>query len=539
MISKLPLLQKELIEYASTKRLFILRVLFGLCLYTIFLVNWSNYTSSDNLYRVLGSGRWLLEYIYIINVIAIFVILPMSSACVITNEKEKRTLSLLLTTQLGPTLILFEKFISLVISIFSFLLISFPAMYLAYLLGGLTNKKILISLYLQFLTVVQVAAIGLFFSCYCKTSIKAIMATYIWGFVLYIFFPFFEVFDNVSSYLEIVMFPPAFYYYLDNYANGPWEMFAYTIPIWISAALFLLGARHFLITYPQRMNKKPMAQKVRDDFHIMKRKVPHIRLPILWREGSHSSWPIAAKIFFILGVVIGVGFLASLPGSRSNRHEFAMIIYFFALAICALFLTMRSVTLFQREIKQETWDVLLTTTMTTRSIFWQKAMAVTRFTLYICILLLCVYTFNLAAFPRSYYSSSRLPSGARWTYAVVFTFLIFSNIQWFMMWLGLTFRKNTKIALVAVGLMAAWCLMPILVSEFAREIFGGSRSNYRALALFSPFAIFIAVTEGRIPGYSNRMYTAMNIGFVIFSIQAVIFYVAASISSQKHIRVCD
>lgn len=539
MISKLPLLQKELIEYASTKRLFILRVLFGLCLYTIFLFNWSHYTSYDNLYRVLGSGRSLLEYIYIINVIAIFVILPMTSACVITNEKEKRTLSLLLTTQLGPTAILFEKFLSLVVSIFSFLLISFPAMYMAYLLGGLTNKKIFVSLYAQFLTVMQVTAIGLFFSCYCKTSIKAIMATYIWGFVLYIFFPFFEVFENISYYMEIVLFPPGFYFYLDRYASDTWQMFVYTIPIWISVVVFLLGARHFLIVYPQRMNKKPIAQKVRDDFHIAKREVPHIRLPILWREGSHSTWPFAAKIFFIIGVVMGIGFVASLPGSRSNRHEFAMIIYFFALAVCALFLTMRCVTLFQREMKQETWDVLLTTTMTTRSIFWQKAMAVTRFTLYICILLLCIYTFNLAAFPRSYYSSSRLPSGARWVYSVALTLLIFISIQWFMIWLGLTFKKNRKIALVAVGLVAAWCLMPIVVSEFSREIFGGSRSDYRALALFSPFAMFVGVTEGRIPGYSNNMHVAMNVGFMIFSIKAVFFYILASASAQKHIRVCD
>ncbi|WP_372369107.1 hypothetical protein [Candidatus Uabimicrobium sp. HlEnr_7] len=540
MISKLPLLQKELIEYASTKRIYILRVLYGICLYVIFLVNWSQYTSYDNLYQVLGSGRWLLEYIFATNTGAIYIILPMISSIVVTNEKEKRTLSLLLTTKLGPGLILFEKFLGLVLSMFYFLLMSFPIIYMTYLLGGLTNKKIFLSLYIQFLTIAQVAAIGLFFSCYCKTSIKAIMSTYIWGFILYAFLPFFDIFTNISNYGEIMLFPPGFYFYLDRYSLNSWDILSYTLPIWITILLALLGARHLLIRYPRKINQKPLAVRVREDFKLDRHKTPRIHLPLLWREGTHNTWGLSAKIFFGVGVVIAIAIIGNLPDSRHRRNEMAMIIYFFGLAIAALFLAMKSVSLFQREIKQETWDVLLTTTIKTESIFFQKTMALTKFTIYICTLLVIVYSFNIAAFHRYNYYNVRLSTGAKWIYSLIFTFLIFSIIQWSMTWLGLVFKRNRRIAFVAIGIIVSWCLLPILASEFSRDIFGGSRGDYRIFSLFSPFAIFVFVTEGRIPHFRGEgAYTALNLSLLIYLAMAAICFASAYFSSKKHIRVCD
>ncbi|WP_372369105.1 ABC transporter permease subunit [Candidatus Uabimicrobium sp. HlEnr_7] len=531
MISIFPLLQKELIEYASTKRIYLLRILYGICIYAVFLVSWSSYSNHNNVYQVLGSGHWLLENIFKVNIGAIFIILPMVSSYVITNEKEKRTLSLLLLTPLSPSLILFEKLLGLVLSMFGFLLMSFPIMYMTYLLGGVTNQKIFLALYIQFLATVQVATLALFFSCYCKRSITAIVATYIYGFILYAALPFYSLLSSISNYSITLFFPPGFYFYFDNFLVTNLNIFIYTLPIWITVLFAFIGARYFLIQQTQS-NQESRTRKIYYKFLPKKNNKFHIRLPIVWRENLNNYGGLSIFVVMVIGTLIAIDLIIS--ESFSILNILIISIYLLSVVLSILYITIKSATTFQREIKQETWEILLTTTISTRSIFFQKVLALTKFTTYSTILLVCTHLFQITTLGTYYYSILK----TKWINGCIFTILIFFSLQWIMMWLGLVFKNNRKMIFIALAVLITWCALPMLVYAFSYELFG---RNYPSLALLSPVSIFLCVINSHIPHpyFSSIEAEMMGEVLIYFIIIALLSFTALYLSSKKCIRICD
>ncbi|BBM87867.1 hypothetical protein [Candidatus Uabimicrobium amorphum] len=512
MISKLPLLQKELIEYAATKRLYILRILYGIVVYGAFLLYWSNLTKYSNIVQVLGSGKYLLRNIFHINIITIYLVLPIMSANIITAEKEKRTLLLILITRLGPSFILLEKFLSLVIFMFSFLIMSFPLIYVSYLLGGFTNAEVFLAIYIQLQTVVQIAVIGLLFSCCCRTFLKSLVATYIFTGVLYITLPIF--------------FPLKYYY--KKYPFSSWQVVDYTIPIWCLVIALLWIAQYFLRRYPLQRDQRSVPRRGDSSAAIIKTTIANISRPIVWREGTYDNWSLKTKIFFITGIIIGVGMMYN---PTHHYRDKLVIIYFLALAIATLFLTIKSATLFQSEIKHQTWDVLLTTTMTTKEIYWQKVMVLTRFTVYL-IILLSLYALSTvsASHISSYYQRFSLQK--KWIYAITFTCVIFTCIQWSMTWLGLVLRKNPKIAMIAMSILTAWCILPIILARLL---------NTSSIVLLSPMSVFQGIIAGRIPNYRLVRYDpyidrGFHFALLFFVIMTAVCFIMAYNSAQKHIR---
>ncbi|WP_372369106.1 ABC transporter permease subunit [Candidatus Uabimicrobium sp. HlEnr_7] len=541
MISIFPLLHKELIEYASTKRIYLLRILYGICIYTVFLISWSPYTSHRYIYQSLGSGYLLLDSIFKANIAAIFIILPIMSSCIITSEKEKRTLSLLLSTPLGPGFILFEKFLGLVFSMFSFLLMSCPVIYMTYLLGGVTNQKIFLSLYSQLLTTLQVAALGLFFSCYCKTSIRAIIATYFCCFALYSILPFYNLFI-VNGGIINFFFPPECYFYVKNgvidisLAIG---IFISTLPTWVTISIAFISARYTLIRYPQRINKKSLTTKMSDEFTLIKNDSLRIRLPILWRENSNNYWGFSMLVVMIIVAILGISLIVS--KSLTILNLIVLSIYIISLIFVALCVTIKSTTILQREVKQQTWDVLLTTTMSTRSIFFQKALTLTKYTIYLSILPICLHTFHVCAIGNvlDHYTYGKIPMKTRWVYGCTFTILIFSCIQWTMTWLGLIFKNNKRVVFIALIILITWCALPMCIPTFLYEMFGGRYERLHFLTIFSPVTIFSCVIEGQHTNYYYNAYGLMDKAFIIFAIITLFSFLGAYFSGKKQIRVCD
>ncbi len=60
----------------------------------------------------------------------------------LTAEKERNTLQLLFLTRLGPWTILLEKLLSRLVPVATFLLVSLPLVFIAYLWGGLTQHDL-------------------------------------------------------------------------------------------------------------------------------------------------------------------------------------------------------------------------------------------------------------------------------------------------------------------------------------------------------------------------------------------------------------
>ncbi|MDZ4689575.1 MAG: ABC transporter permease subunit [Planctomycetaceae bacterium] len=176
----LPLLAKELTEQSARRRTFYVRAAYAALLYGVTL--WGFYRQIGHLesgsFAMLGTGHILFEQVLSFQMFAVFALLPMLTAGVLTSEKERDTLGLLLITRLGPWTIVLEKFLSRVIPMLLYLLLSLPLMSVAYSLGGVESGAVLGAAALLVGTVLHIGSIGVFASAYCRTTTQALVLTY-------------------------------------------------------------------------------------------------------------------------------------------------------------------------------------------------------------------------------------------------------------------------------------------------------------------------------------------------------------------------
>lgn len=178
----LPLLAKELAEQSARPRTYIVRTLYATVFYAASL--WGFYQqvggrwSSDAL-TMLGTGRILFEQVVWSQLFATYVVLPALMAGVITGEKERDTLGLLLITRLSPWTIVSEKFLSRVLPMLLFLSLSLPLLGVAYSLGGVESQQVWMAILLLVSVVLQVGALGVLCSTWFRTTAQSLVATYL------------------------------------------------------------------------------------------------------------------------------------------------------------------------------------------------------------------------------------------------------------------------------------------------------------------------------------------------------------------------
>ena len=172
---ELPLLAKELVELSAKRRTYVLRLVYGSLLFVIAYFQYGNILmrNSNNPFSVLGHGKEMFEQLVWLQFGGIYIFMPAMACGAITQEKERNSLGLLLITRLSPTTILFEKLVSRLIPMFTFLLLSLPLLAFAYSLGGVTQIQLWGSCLLLSLTCIQVATFALMCSAFCGTSISA------------------------------------------------------------------------------------------------------------------------------------------------------------------------------------------------------------------------------------------------------------------------------------------------------------------------------------------------------------------------------
>ena len=112
-IFSIPLLARELTERAARKRTYAARVVYGLALYVIFVFALQrligNATGDATGLGVLGLGRHLFQQLVEFQCWGVLLFQPALMAGVLTYEKERDSLSLLLLTRMSPTKMLLEK----------------------------------------------------------------------------------------------------------------------------------------------------------------------------------------------------------------------------------------------------------------------------------------------------------------------------------------------------------------------------------------------------------------------------------------------
>jgi ABC-type transport system involved in multi-copper enzyme maturation permease subunit len=180
----LPLLLKELQEQSARPRTFILRVAYASLL--ILMVAMAN---SNRLFELdrggvalgsnLGVGAPIFQTIVDLQFMGINLFLPAIVCGVLTVEKERNTLGLLLITKLGGWTIIFEKLASRIVPMLTFLFISLPLISFTYSLGGMEVHTLFFSVWFLLLAVVHVSSLAVLASSFFSGTVGAFFGTYL------------------------------------------------------------------------------------------------------------------------------------------------------------------------------------------------------------------------------------------------------------------------------------------------------------------------------------------------------------------------
>ena len=176
----LPLLTRELIAQAARRRTYVIRVLLALLAIWLGLALYQAQVRSSYAPQagtLFGQGDVVFDVLTWMQFVVIYLLLPMQCAGLLTEEKERDTLQLLLLTHLGPWKILWEKLLSRVVPMISLLLVCLPLQALAYGLGGVSVERIAISFCLLLATLFQMGSLGLVASSFHRTTARATVTT--------------------------------------------------------------------------------------------------------------------------------------------------------------------------------------------------------------------------------------------------------------------------------------------------------------------------------------------------------------------------
>ncbi len=247
-----PLLAKELTEAAARRRTYVLRVVYGVALFAVFAAmapRWLWRGTYDPL-SVMGAGRGMFENILLLQFIGIALFLPAMMCGRIAEEKERDSLVLLFLTDLRPWSIVLQKYLGGLVPMLSFLLLAMPLAAIAYAFGGVTTDTLATGLYALLLDCLQIGALALMCSAWCRTTVSALLSTHLLAVVFYLGpilrLALFRVVTRHGpgsgpSIAFLLHIPPALLELSGRHASG--NMLVYSLPILVSIAVFLPLAR--------------------------------------------------------------------------------------------------------------------------------------------------------------------------------------------------------------------------------------------------------------------------------------------------------
>ena len=129
----------------------------------------------------LGRGREIFDQLILWQLAGVVIVTPIISSGAIAEEKERDTLAVLLTTQLGPRLIIREKFYSRMFIIGGLIAMSMPLLGFAYSLGGVSQLQPTGSIVLLVVAAAQSVSMTMCLSSWCSSTAAALTLTLLLG----------------------------------------------------------------------------------------------------------------------------------------------------------------------------------------------------------------------------------------------------------------------------------------------------------------------------------------------------------------------
>jgi len=514
----LPLLQKELLEQSVRPRTYLIRSIYAAILLCIcFLVLQSSMPYRATPFDVLGVGAIVFWTLVGLQEFGLYLALPVLACGTIVVERERKTLELLLLTQLSVGTIVLEKFLSKLIPALNLLLLSAPMLAFSYSLGGITVDMVLLAFCGLVLTTIRLTAVGIMCSAGFANTSRALTATYGLVLVVYVLdrlivgtlfsllFPLTVVSAVAdSSWIDIFLGRGSLYDQALSGTSSPdlqgISIAARMLVVGLSSisvsALLLYFARVLLFKSSFQLSRQPrlgrgwfgFRREPRTEKELLHRfsDVPEFE-PIRWREGPRRSGAVGWWIRNISLTLLGMfGILIVMIGSFSRREvsiAFAIANFLFWI-ILTLRLVIQTAGLFVQERSLQTMEVLATTPMTSESILRQKMFSVYRtiilawIALGICVLCRLTFTPQISYFLASAFIIGIYPP----------------IIAWQAMVCGMRCQNGAWAILKTLIVLTARCLVPFFVAfMFALVVSSGRDAAGLLFALMgiSPLSLLV------------------------------------------------
>lgn len=526
----LPLLVKDLTEMAARRRTFLLRSAFAAVLYLCFGFFFHDALTRFEQSGSLGHGQRLLEPLMGINFIAIYALLPAILAPAIAGEKERGTLDLIFTTDLGRWSLLTQKLLSRLVPVFSLLLLSLPAMALAYALGGIQTNHILCAAWCLLLTCLQVAAVGLAASAYCVTVPLAFLSTYLLLAILY-GAPFILLLSTRARWLGDLCFGllPAIAYFEYGERGRFLSLAAYSPLTFGTILASFLAARWFLVRRAAARPRNRLRQLLQATdrlFDKANRLAGNIVLvrddkplpeedPIVWRESRGAGagrLRHTIRITFVLELAVVAIALAALwprgpwsPRGYLPRGAIASAEMGFWI-LAAVTMVVLGTHRIAGERSRGTLHTLLACPLPSGAILRAKVQALRRLFPLAWTPLLTLALFQ-AVHRMEYFHFTRpdydLDEAVYHLVATALSLLLYLPLlSWLGILFGLRFRTNARATIGALAFVAAWCALPILLLGLLRfSLDWLPHGAYRHLVFLSPAALPALTATGTFTHY--------------------------------------
>lgn len=549
----LPLFSKELIEQSNRRRTFVIRTIYAALTYAFLMfILWERLGGwQSSSLALMGRGREMFESLVWLQFFAIYAFLPGLACSVLTAEKERDTLAMLLLTKIGPWTILFEKLLSRLMPMGLLMLLSLPLLAVAYSLGGVELPLILAAVWVLATTAFQVGALALLCSAWFRTTAGAFVGTYVIGFctmILPAMLASFGVpgFHGVARFLQwasggqyygppgeilLISFGPyVFAMIVQRNLTMPvfnlgtvgvficslaWR----TAALWMSGIFCLVLAR--IVLWPRAFvqPKQRILQFFRwldGVFHRLNQNsvtkgivlinesvsLPYFE-PISWRETKKKTLGTTRYLIrFLMAVEPPLLFFLLLADGGMNHYnsQNGMTPAVFPNMILWLIMTL-SITVFATgliagEKTKQTLDVLLATPLTPREIIGQKLAGVRKLVFVMWIPLLTIVAFDLWWCSNVWFSSAgAMQHGlAWWLVERLLPLVVYpALVAWMGFHFGLRLRNQGQAMLATIGAITAWCIVPAFLHEglpFVRDV-GIALFGRGGWAIFSPVVYLV------------------------------------------------
>jgi ABC-type transport system involved in multi-copper enzyme maturation permease subunit len=545
------MLAKELAEMAQRRRTYTVRVWFAALIFLMSaLVFLPTYRAAQHSpVGLSGQGARLLCVLYEVEWFGLCLFVPAIVSGALAAEKERNTLQLLFLTRLGPWTILIEKLLSRFVPVGTFLLVSLPLIFVAYLLGGLTRADLEFAALGLVVTAFEVGCIALFCSAYCATSASAFVMSYLLLAFVYLF-PIFVVL-GILLVDHLVLVPlghspilfgqpgtPRQAFWL-NSTQGITDWIFYPAsslsrpfhttlaPLLVLAAIglgFLVLARLAIVrrSAPQPKHRiRRLFRRLDQTFQRLNDRYANGILliplpndlpednPIAWREKRRGNLGrINYLVRMLLVIEVPIFILTSLLSMTSVNSNFGPVraISMLLWPIALLVVMGRAAGLIAAEKARQTLDVLLTTPLPLAAILVEKMRGLRRVMLAVSVPIVCQAVFiawldatamrnSMVTFHSGRQFDLRLYTNfglGIYVAVVVANLVILLGLAAQLAFrFGLAAKTQGRAMMLALAVFVAWSFAPLLI-----YVFGGWGGN--ATLFLSPIAS-ILVNEN--PGF--------------------------------------